>query len=537
MSRKYDSHPTGLPRTRARRLRKTTVAISVAALAIVTASCSSTGSTPAGGAGGTAPAATQTLTYGLSSEPAAFRTGVNQGTAARVVLTLTQRGLMVYDNAGKPVPALAKSYNVSDDGLTYTFTLRPDLTFSDGSALTSKNVKDTFNYLAKPENGADAQQAFANIASVATPSPNRVIIKLKNPLTAFLSILADPESAIVPPPALSGKPNTFGAGPFKIQTYNRGQNMVLVPYKGYFDAAAVKLQKIDLVFMSDEQARVKAIQTGTVDMTAYIPDSSYATLEKDPNVNFLRTQGIISYVIANLKNKPLSNKKVRQAISYAISRDDVNQANTFGNGVPISGIPIVSSSPYYSKQDANPFGQDVAKAKQLMKEAGYASGFKLTILTNSQYFGYQQTAEVLKSELSKIGIDATIDTGDYATQIKKGNSAQYDLEVAALGGITNDPYYLNAAFLGSPTYNRSAGINQSLYSGLLQKANQTPDGPDREAIYKQIASVYNDDVPFFTMGQAAFAYALSPKLKGFKPLSGIIVYNSTYQLATAYMAK
>ncbi|BDZ39991.1 hypothetical protein GCM10025863_26050 [Microbacterium suwonense] len=163
-----------------------------------------------------------TLSFGLSSEPAGFKTGVDQGSAAREIITLVRRGLLTYDGEGKVVPALASDYTVSDDGLTYTFTLRSGLKFSNGDSLTSADVKRTFEYLAVDENGAAAAAAFANIATIDTPDDATVVLTLSQPQTAFPQVLADPLSAIVPEDAVDADGVPIGDGPFKIVDYRKG---------------------------------------------------------------------------------------------------------------------------------------------------------------------------------------------------------------------------------------------------------------------------------------------------------------------------
>lgn len=521
--------------------RHTTRRGRVTALGLVAASLLSVAvvlpTSAAGKSAGARPAAaSQVLNYGLSSEPAAFKTGVDEGSASREILSLTRRGLVQYNAAGVVAPALASSYSTSKNGLTYTFHLRSGLQFSDGTALTSANVKQTLTYLAAPANGASFQTSLADIASIGTPDATTVVLNLKKPETALLEVLADPLDAIVPASALSGAGNTIGDGPFEISQYQKGVAITLVPFKNFYDAGATKLSTIKMTFIANAQTRVNALISGQVQMIDYVPASDYKAVMHQSGLTLKDSPGLYGSIEINMKQKPLSVEKVRQALAYSVSLKAINQAYNLGYGTDNGGLPIPVNSPYFDKQAASYYSHNVAKAKKLLAQAGYPHGFSTTLLTNSQYFGFLQEAQVVKSELAQVGVKATIMTGDYATQIQKGNSGSYGLMISGPPGDLNDPSSLNAAFLGGPSFLRSPGTDQSLYSALLIKGSETPDGPARQAIYRKLEKIFLTNVPFITtgMGTAAFGYVNS--LKGFTMYTGAMTYDSLYSLATAYLS-
>lgn len=508
-------------------------AASAATLTIGLVGCS----TNTNGSGGGGAASEQVLTFGFSAEPAGFKTGVDQGSAAKEVITLVRRGLLSYGADGEVVPALASEYEVSDDGLTYTFALRPDLSFSNGDSLTSADVKRTFEYLAVPENGAANVSSFANIQQIETPDDTTVILKLAQPQTALPKVIADPLSAIVPEEAVDADGIPIGAGPFKIVEYRKGVAYELEPNADYYDAEAVELDGIEMTFMTDAQTRVKALMSGQVQFIDYVPAADFKTLESAPGVTLKTAPGLYGAIQFNLTEGPLAVPEVRQAIAYALDLDALNEAGTLGYGTANGGLPISADSEYFDEEQADHFAQDLDKSKELLSQAGYADGFSVKLLTNSQYFGFTEKAQVVKSDLEKVGIDVEIVSGDYANQIAQGNSGSYGLMVGGPPAAINDPSSLNGAFLGGPTFVRSVGINQALYEELLTKGAQTPDGPEREAIYKELGEIYLQDVPFVSTGQGVAAFAHTDALEGFEMLSGPIVYSSLYSLATADLAE
>lgn len=525
------SRASGAPLRRGPRLIALAGAATIA-LTIGLAGCSAKG----GSTDGRGTEASQTLKIGFSAEPPGFKTGVDQGSANKQLITLVRRGLLSYGPGGKAVPALASKYEVSENNLTYTFTLRPNLKFSNGDPLTAEDVKRTFEYLAVPGNGAADQTSFANIASIGTPDDTTVVLTLAKPQTALPKVIASPLSAIVPEKAVDANGAPIGAGPFMVSEYRKGVSYKLKADPNYYDAGSVKLKEIEMTFMPDAQTRVKALVSGQVQFIDYVPAADYKTLENAKGVKLDTSHGLYGALQFNLTKGPLAVPKVRQAIAYALDLKAQNQAGTLGYGTANGGLPIPVDSEYYDEKQANHFAQDVDKAKSLLAEAGYPNGgFSLRLLTNSQYFGFTERAQVVKSDLEKIGITVELETGDYANQIAKGNSGSYDLMIGGPPAAISDPSALTGAFIGGPTFVRSAGINQSLYAPLLDKGAQTPDGPERKAIYQKIGDIYLEDVPFVTFGMGTAAYAYTDALKGFEMLSGPTVYSSLYSLATAQL--
>lgn len=527
------THRTSRPVT-PRRLRKSVVAAvsGAAALMVALAGCSNgTPSDPGSGSG------EQVLTYGLSAEPADIRTGVDQGSAAKEITALVRRGLLKYGPDGEVMPALASEYEISDDGLTYTFTLRPDLTFSNGDPLTSADVKRTYEYFANPDNGANYQGDFANVVRIDTPDDVTVVLQLDTPQTAFPQIIADPLSAIVPEEPLAADGSPVGAGPFMITEYTKGVSFTLEANPDYYAADEVELDRIEMTFMPDAQTRVRALTSGQVQFIDYVPASDYETLENADGITLDYAPGLYGALQFNLTEGPLAEPEVRQAIAYAVDLEALSEVGTLGYGVASGGLPIPVDSPYYDEEQANHYTHDPEKAKELLADAGYPDGFSVELLTTSQYFGYSERAQVIKSDLEAIGIQVDIQSGDYANLITQGNEGNYDMLVGGPPAAMSDPAALNGAFLGGPTFVRSYGIDQDLYAELLEKGAQTPDGPERAEIYRELGEIYLEDVPFVTTGMGTTAFAYTDALEGFGMLSGPIVYSSIYSLESARLSE
>lgn len=510
---------------------KRIAALATAAALVGTVAGCATDTTSTGGTG-----TEQVLAYGLSAEPSDIKTGVDQGSAAKEVTALVRRGLLQYGPDGEPAPALASDYEVSDDGLTYTFTLRPDLTFSNGDSLTSADVKRTFDYFADEENGANYQGEFANITKIDTPDDTTIVLMLERPQTALPNVLADPLSAIVPEEPLDSSGSPVGSGPFMISDYAKGVSFTLEANPEFYNADAVELEQIEMTFMPDAQTRVKALMSGQVQFIDYVPASDYETLENTDGVALDYVPGLYGALQFNLTDGPLAEEKVRQAIAYAIDLEALNEVGTLGYGTSNGGLPIPEDSAYFDEEQANHFTHDPEKARELLAEAGYDGGFSLDLLTTSQYFGFTEQAQVVKSDLEEVGLQVEIVSGDYANLISRGDNGSYDLLISGPPAAMSDPTALAGAFLGGPSFVRSYGIDQDLYAELLEAGVQTPDGPEREAIYRELGEIYLEDVPFVTTGQGATAFAYDEGFEGFEMLSGPLAYSSLYSFETARLA-
>lgn len=513
--------------------RTRTVALTAAAALIVTLAGCATDAELSGSGG----AEGATLAYGLSAEPTDIKTGVDQGSAAKEVTALVRRGLLQYNADGEPAPALASDYEVSEDGLTYSFTLRSDLTFSNGDPLTSADVKRTFEYFAGDDNGANYQGEFANVSEIETPDDTTVVLTLAEPQTAFPNVLADPLSAIVPEEPLDESGAPVGAGPFMITDYSKGVSFTLEANPDFYNADAVGLERIEMTFMPDAQTRVKALTSGQVQFIDYVPASDYETLENTDGVTLDSAPGLYGGVLLNLEEGPVADQTVRQALAYAIDVESLTEVGTLGYGTSGGGLPIPEDNPYYDEEQAAHFTHDPEKAKELLAEAGYEDGLSLDLLTTSQYFGYTERAQVIKSNLEEIGIQVEIVTGDYANLITRGDSGSYDLLISGPPAAMNDPAALSGAFLGGPSFVRSYGINQDLYADLLNEGAQTPDGPEREEIYHEIGEIYLEDVPFITTGQGATAFAYTDSVEEFEMLSGPLNYSSLYSFENVQLSE
>lgn len=474
----------------------------------------------------------QTLVFGLSAEPAAPITGMQQGGAVNQLLTIVHRGLMTYDETGAVVPGVAESVDTSDP-TKYVFTLRPDLTFHDDTPLTSENVKNSLDYYRDTANGSQLAAGLKDITDIATDG-DTVTITLAQPNTAFLQYLALPFAAIVPDSSLNADTaNWVGAGPFEMTNLDQGIGLTVEKNDDYYDANEVSLDSIEVKFYPDGEARTNALLSGDVDMIEYVPWENFQRVS-DAGLTVDAQQGPFQYVQFNVTEGPFADPKVRQAVAYALNRENAVTAAFQSNGAPLDGIVIPEDDPAYDPKAAELWSYNPEKAKELLADAGYPDGFSATLLSTSQYTFLQDNALSVQEDLRAVGIDVTLDAPDWSTRVSKGNAGEYDLAVSGDAGVITDPSYLLNWVVDSRNFNVGWGYSNETLRGLIEDGLRAADDDDaKKEIYEQIAEIWAEDVPFASINTREQAYAYNDKVKGFETLPGFLVFYSSLNLAHA----
>lgn len=371
------------------------------------------GTTAAGGEGEPDPngvlvrAVDLTLNGGLGFDPATMATGEYVNTYPVTNSFLKQ------DANGDFQPDLAEKVEMVDSS-TIRVVLRPNLKFSDGEVL---DAQAAVNSIKRTQEGKPAglrmQDGLALIKSMEVVSPTEFVIKLSEPKAGiFYKLLADAETTPVSPKTIAApgdhERDVVTAGPFKIESYEPGVKVVLAKNELYWDAANVKLSKIEYRHAGNRAAAVNALRAGTVDFVANSALLSHSDLEGLPSnlkseSRPLHAPWALTMCISD-KN-PLGNIKVRQALNYATDRDEVNKRLYNGDSEPAWGL-VPKDSPVYADSLVDVYKYDVEKAKQLLAEAGYPNGLTLTAISTAGEA--QRHHEIIQSQWQKVGVKLNI---------------------------------------------------------------------------------------------------------------------------------
>ncbi len=313
-------------------------------------------------------------------------------------------GLFRLADSGEVEPLLADSYTVSDDGLVYTFTLQPDVTFHSGKALTSDDVKFSIERVFAPESQSARKSSFGAIDSIEAPTPDTVVVTLAEPSISFIYNLS--YVWVVNKDATDLTTSEDGTGPYVLDGWTRGSNLSLKRWDDYWGTPAANAEVV-FNYFTDATALSNALLTNSVDIITNVqsPDA-LSVFENDPN--FVVNNGTSTtkeILVFNDRVAPFDQVEVRKAIYSAIDRAKLLNA-IWGDKGTLIGSMVPPTDPWYiDLVDENPYDPELAQ--QLLADAGYPDGFEFTLDTPT-YDPHPVVAEFIKSELAKIGVTVDI---------------------------------------------------------------------------------------------------------------------------------
>ncbi|WP_312073322.1 glutathione ABC transporter substrate-binding protein GsiB [Atlantibacter sp.] len=437
------------------------------------------------------------------------------------------QGLFGLDKDMKVKNVLAESYTVSDDGMVYTIKLREGVKFQDGSDFNASAVKVNLDRASNPDNKLKRYNLYKNIASTEAVDPATVKITLKQPFSAFINILAHPASAMISPAALEkyGKEIGFhpvGTGPYTLETWNQTDFVKVKKNANYWQPGLPKLDTIAWRPVVDNNTRAAMLQTGEAQFAFPIPYEQAAVLQKNAKLDLVTTPSIMQrYISMNVTQKPFDNPKVREAINYAINRDALVKVAFAGFATPATGVvpPAIAFSEQFT-----PWPYDPAKARQLLKEAGYPNGFETTLWSSHNHSTAQKVLQFTQQQLAQVGVKVKLtamDAGQRAAQVEgKGqkesgvrmfytgwsaSTGEADWALSPLFASQNwPPTLFNTAFYGNPEVDHD-----------LAAALKTNDNAQKEALYKKAQETIWKESPWVPLVVEKLVSAHSKTLTGF----------------------
>ncbi len=431
--------------------------------------------------------------------------------------------LVTTDDSGKIVPSLAESWDISDDGLTYTFHLRSGVEFSNGRAMTADDVVYTYTRMLDPDTGSGNAYKLGGVDSVTAPDASTVVMTLSEPNAALLSHLAIDKTVgiIAKEDVEDGTINTqpHGTGPFMITDFQPGTSVTLERNPNYWQDGLPYLDKVQINIIPDESVRRTSLVSGDVDWVISVPPQSVDQLKSQDGVTVDETPaGAYWYIGVNTDrsaDSPLAKPEVRQAISFAINRDNVAAAAQFGLATPTQD-PIPSSSPW--AYDYSPYEYNPDKAKQMLADAGYPDGFSMEIMPTTQYEESIRAAQVIQSDLGKVGIKVDINTLEWAQWLEEEGKGNYDTYVCSWNALVDPDDYFYAQHKTGEVFNFT-GYSNDKVDQLLEQGRRTQGFDARKPIYQQVNQMIVDDAPYIYLYNPDNVNAFRDYVKGYQARS------------------
>lgn len=469
--------------------------------------------------------------------------------------------LNIYDTLLQPSldgknlePGLAESHTVSADGKTITLKMRPGLKFGDGSPLQVSDVKWSLDRSRSKETGGDFTFLLESIADIATPSADTVVITLTAPNPAILQVLATFCSAIVPEKLfmaaagadVNAKSRNFaqkpvGSGPFMMSSWTINSEMILVRNPHYWkpgaDGQALPyLDRIRFVIIPDDATRILKLKAGEVDATEFVPFSRVAELKADRKLNMMLFPAA-KVMYLNFNNRPtfkdgsknpLADARVRQALNHATDKDAINQVMSYGAGTASQSYMPMSTP--LAHGNGAPYPYDVAKARKLLADAGYANGFEISCMALAGSVDDVAQLSAVQQMWGQVGVRVKIEQLESASRLARFKAGDYQMRTAAWTNDLNDPSQITSYFAFFPTVqsNRSGYRNPKVEE--LYTASQSELDPEKRAAqYKELQQVYVADAPIVFLLELPYPVAMSAKVKDFVQIPlGNNIFANTY---------
>jgi len=454
-----------------------------------------------------AAAAKTDLTMGTVLEPPHLDpTGGAAAAIDEIVYQNVFEGLTRIDKTGAVQPSLAKEWTISDDGLTYTFTLHDGVTFHDGSDMTAEDVKFSLDR-AMAEDSTNAQKAlFEPIESVEAPDSKTVVVTLKRPTGAFLFNLGWGDAVIVAPEtADTNKEKPVGTGPFRFVEWVPGDHITIEKNPDYW-GEPVALDTATFKIIPDPAAATAALLAGDVDAFANFPaPEALPQFEADPRFAVVSgsTEGE-TILSTNNGKAPFDDLKVRQAIAHAIDRQAIIDGAMFGQGTPIGSHFAPHHPAYVDLTGTYPY--DPEKAEALLAEAGYPDGFEATLKLPPPPYA-RRGGEIIADQLGKVGIKLEIIPVEWAQWLEQAfKGKDYDLTIVShtepmdIGIYARPDYYFQ---YDNPEFN-----------AVIEKLNAEADTEKRYALMGEAQKILAEDAVNGFLFELAKTGVWNSKLEG-----------------------
>jgi len=450
---------------------------------------------------------------------------IQSGQATGLPGTQIFAGLVRIDENFKPQPYLAESWEIAKDGLSYTFHLKSGAVFHDGRPIKASDV--AFSIGVVKANHPFGKIMFGPVKEVQTPDDRTAVIMLDRPQPAMMQALHPLLMPILPEHVygvgdIQSNPaniKTVGSGPFKYKDYRAGEYLILERNKEYF-MEGPHFDELVLKVTQDPLVNVLGLERGEID---YLPFALVKITEIDrlrKNDKLVVTRdgyeafGATNYLEFNLRVKPLSDLRVRQAIAYAIDKKFIVEKLLRGEANRLDG-PLTASNPFAADK-LHIYDLDLERAKSLLDEAGHkpdASGTRLTFtlewLPDANINSQQPVANYLKAQLSKVGIKINLrPNADFASYAARVANWQHELLLNGMWNYPDPVIGVHRAYISSnirhQIYTNTSGYSNPKVDDILAKAAVEPDFEKRKALYAQFQDIVTEDLPLCWTNEEPF---------------------------------
>lgn len=481
------------------------------------------------------------ITYGMTGDPVIFNPILYTDSPSGFVIDRVYSGLVRANENLEMVGDIAESWTFSDDGLVWTFNLREDVKFHDGTPLTSEDVKFTYEAILHPDYTGIRATNFKSVEKIEAPDPYTVEFHLKEPFAPLLTYLG---FGILPKHIfeqthikdMKENPANFepiGSGPYKFVEWVRGQHIILEANEDYYGEGPY-IEQVIIKFYQDEQVMLAALEKGDIDYMGSIPpdDIERVKAEHSDRLDFVEVPANgYTYIGLKQTHPILSDKRVRKALMYGLNRQAIVDDILLGYGTVMNAnIPPVSWA--YAEGELEPYEYNPEKAKQLLEEAGWVEGpdgirvkdgqrLSFTLVTDSGSKQYESIIMLVQEDWEKIGVEMKPEFLEWSVLCSQYLDVA-KFEAYMLGwslGLDPDFYIFFHTESGVDAEGNLRGFNDVEFSNpeldeLLERGRKEMDQEERRKIYVEAQKIVNDELPYVFLFTRNYVAAIDKKIKG-----------------------
>jgi peptide/nickel transport system substrate-binding protein len=453
------------------------------------------------------------------------------------ILNNVYETLTIIDADQQPAGRLASEWQVSDDGTTWTFTLREGVRFHppEDRPMTASDVTASIERILADETNSPWASNFEPVDSVTAEDDRTVVFQLSQPFAPFLVKLANgfvvPEGVADADYDVANQP--VGTGPFVFEETVTQTRTTLSRFGDYWGTDGdgnqlPYLDGIELRPIPEGQARVTALQTGEVDYVTEVPQTQAQALQNASGITFSAISGTFyDYIGQNTNAAPLDDVRLRQAISWAIDRESMVQGARFGFAEPTQD-PISPASEWEDLiQVDEPYSQDQERARQLIEESDY-DGEQLTIQVGQEFQGQVSEAEIAQAQLSEVGLNVTIRPTEFGTLISNLNEGNFQLTVLGWSTFVDPDDLMYLPFHSGEPFNQTNYSNEEVDRLLEQGRQATGSMEERAGFYDDAIDIIAREAPYTFLVYNDEIDAWRDSLSGVEHLSTGIPFFETF---------
>ncbi|MGM0602683.1 MAG: ABC transporter substrate-binding protein [Bacillota bacterium] len=466
-----------------------------------------------------APQSGGTLTVGLDDDPPMLDPHMSTTRVDRQVFMSLYDSLVMLDPELNVKPGLAEDWEISEDGTRYTFYLRDDVVFHDGTEFTAEAVKFNFERMLDPELGSPRKSDLDLIEEIEVVDKYTISLELSRAYVPFLSTLTDRAGMMISPAALEEYGENFsshpvGTGPFKFVEREMQDRIVLEKNENYWQEGLPYLDEVVYKPFTDGNVRLVNMTSGELDLIDEVPPKDMEKLSEDNSVKVSTVSGVgFQGIWINKAVEPFSSDALTQALNYSINRDAIVNV-VFGETAYPGHSPFPPGTSVHD-ESREVVQADTEKAKELLKEGGKADGYEFNMLVSPEPTA-KQTAQLIQSMASQVGIKVNIELLEFGTLIDRLMATNYQAILVGWSGRV-DPDGNTYRFFHS-----EGSMNQSNYSNpevdkLLDAARKENDPAKRKELYGQVVEYLDEELPYIFVYHPKELKAHKNRVNGFTP--------------------